>query len=658
MAMRFTGRYIGTILNIKILAAIWGCLLLSNSLSSKGLTPQEEFDKYKALYPDEVAVYLNKSEQVKIRLIGDSLSIVVYHLEEILHLKESSNFLSKDKIYSSHFSKISDIQARTLVPGKKKYQKIEVTEFKETNSTESYVFYDDSKFIEFVFPSVQIGAKTILSYKETITDPHFLGSFFFQSFLPIEQASLIVEADHSVKLNFKHFNTSSFDLESNVVDNGGTRQYTFSLQRMKKLSFESEAPKINYFAPHINTMISSYKKEDGSQVNVLSGPEDLVDWYKTFVKGKENTSSKEIARIVKEITSEDMSELEKVKSIYYWVQNNIKYIAFEDGMRGFIPHGGNYVCEKRYGDCKDMSSIIINMLREAGITANFTWIGSRDLPYRYEELPSPSSDNHMIATYKSADGDYYFLDATSNYTPFGFPTSMIQGKDALIATAEGYEIVEVPIIPKEKNLIQDKYSYELTKTGIKGSGEVTLSGYPKVFNSHKMIKADAKSTDKYITRLLNRGSNKFFVDNYKIENLSDLDQPIKVKYDFRVEDCYSKVGDEIYININLEKTLNGAYIEDRELPLEKDYKFLRESVSTFKIPEGYQVKFLPENEAFNNEIFGFELKYTQEGNSIKVERYFYQDFLMLYQENFSLWNEAIKKFTEANRQVVILTKSS
>ncbi len=623
----------------------------------KGLTPAEELAKYKELYPEEVAIYLNKSEKVEIKVVGDSLAISVYHTEEILHLKESSNYLSKDKIYSSHFSKVSDISAKTLIPGKKKYQEVEVTEFKETNSTESFVFYDDSKFIEFVFPSVQVGAKTILTYKETLTDPHFLGSHFFQSFIPIENTSFTVLADKTVKMNFKQFNTEGYDLKYDVSEvESGVTKHEFNLQKADKLEYESDAPKINYFAPHLNSMIASYEKSDGTVVSILSGPDDLVKWYKTFIDGKNDTSSPELKAIVEDITNDSMTELEKVKAIYYWVQNNIKYIAFEDGMRGFIPHGGGYVCEKRYGDCKDMSSIIVNMLGVAGIEANFTWIGSRDLPYRYEELPSPSSDNHMIATYKSGD-DYYFLDATSSYTPFGLPTSMIQGKDALISTKDGYEIVPAPIINKEDNLMKDVYSYELTEKGIKGTGKVTLSGYPKVFNTHRMVKADQKSTDNYINRLLSRGSNKFFVDDYNIANLEDFDQPITVDYQFRVEDCYNKVGDDIYININLDKAYSGAYIEDRELPKENDYKYINESLSSFQIPEGYKVKFLPDNSTFGNELFGYNIEYSIEGDQINLNRSFYLDYLIMNPEDFPKWNEAIKKFTEANRQVVILTKS-
>src|SRR5581483_12039727 len=106
-----------------------------------------------------------------------------------------------------------------------------------------------------------------------------------------------------------------------------------------------------------------------------------------------------LARITDSLVANQPTELAKVKSIYYWVINNIKYVAFEDGMQGYIPRQADSICMKRYGDCKDMASIITAMLSVAKIPSYLTWIGTRDIPYSYDDVPLPMADNHMIATY-------------------------------------------------------------------------------------------------------------------------------------------------------------------------------------------------------------------------------------------------------------------
>src|SRR5690606_40206752 len=85
-----------------------------------------------------------------------------------------------------------------------------------------------------------------------------------------------------------------------------------------------------------------------------------------------------------------------------------------------------------------------------------TRLGQRHIPYAYTKYPTPIVDNHMIATYISDDGTYHFLDATSSHTPFGMPSSMIQGKEALIGKGEGnYEVKVVPVIFRNVNVQRD-----------------------------------------------------------------------------------------------------------------------------------------------------------------------------------------------------------
>src|SRR5690606_41037728 len=96
---------------------------------------------------------------------------------------------------------------------------------------------------------------------------------------------------------------------------------------------------------------------------------------------------------------------------------------------GFIPREADKVFERKFGDCKDMTSIITEMAKYVNVpNVNFTWIGTRELPYTYQQLPTPAVDNHMIATYIK-DGKKIYLDATDANVPFGMPSGFIQGKE-------------------------------------------------------------------------------------------------------------------------------------------------------------------------------------------------------------------------------------
>ncbi|MEQ8245548.1 transglutaminase domain-containing protein [Fulvivirga sp.] len=642
-----------TFLKNKLILTILLCSISIVLTKAQKVDP-DELATFTAKYPEDQAIFLKYYEDIDIKISGDSLVVSSKHLKETLHLGNKSNVYAKDGIYSSSFYQNQSISARTLIPEKRKFKVIKVTEFKESFDKSSSVFYDDGKSINFIFPAVQPGAHTILEYEQKIKDPKFIGSFLFQNYLPIVHSKFTVTVDKGVDIRLDIINNEDNLVQKKTEDLSNRIKYTFECNNADKLKIEDDAPPIRFTAPHIAAIVQKFEA-NGSTHQVLSSADDLFSWYSTFIKGLKSGNYENIKKVLNEIIDPNDEELEKVKKIFHWVQNNVKYIAFEDGMRGLIPHNAEYVCDKRYGDCKDMASITVNMLNEAGIDAHFTWIGTRDIPYKYSEYPSPMVDNHMIATYIN-DGKYYYLDATSQYSSYKLPSSMIQGKEALIALDENnYEIQTVPVIDKSLNVKNDSSFYSLKDGSIVGLGKMTISGFPKVFNSYNMIKSSKKGLDDFMTQFMGRGNNKFFLDDYQIANLDDLEQPIEVNYKFRVEDYYRKIGSKIYFNMNLVKSLTDKIIDDeRKQPIENEFNYIHKNTSVLQIPENYVVKHLPENVSYKNEVFGFDIQYIQQGDKIILNKQLYVDYLLLEKNQFELWNEGIKKLSDSYRDALIL----
>src|SRR6185369_12627115 len=154
-----------------------------------------------------------------------------------------------------------------------------------------------------------------------------------------------------------------------------------------------------------------------------------------FISKLENTKDETLKQLADSLIANVNTPREKATKIYQWVQANIKYIAFEDGLEGFVPRRAIDIYNHRFGDCKDMASILTALLQLSGLKAYFTWIGTRDIPYDYTDVPLPICDNHMIAAL-DVDTEWIFLDATDPNCIFGLPSSMIQGKQALISISK------------------------------------------------------------------------------------------------------------------------------------------------------------------------------------------------------------------------------
>ena len=637
-------------------ALVFLLVLMFNFLQHTSAQNSDVFKSMKAKFPEDPAVFVERSEVLSILVKNDSLEILTDISEDKLHLKEQADMFASGRVYGSHFNQVKDIKAKTLVWDKSRFKEMAVSDFKKNSDRDDGIFYDDSYYYSFKYPSVASGNRTQLQYSSVVKDARFIPGYIFTSYLPQAKTSYTVKTSRQVELVYDVINDPKHLIKFRKFEKGGFQYYEWTANDLAPTRGEDHSPSIRYFAPHIICYVKSYENKNG-KVNVLSELGDLYSWYYNFVpEGAE--SSQELKTVVEEITKKSKSEIETVRNVFYWVQDNIQYVAFEEGMRGLIPHTGSYVCEKRYGDCKDMANLIVTMLKIANIKAYHTWIGTRDLPYKYSEVPTPLVDNHMIATYIDNKQRYYFLDATSDHTAFGLPSSMIQGKEALIGFDKNkYEVRLVPEISKEINAMNDSISIRLDGNQVTGNGTTSINGYAKVFGGYELERSEKDDVKKYVTKLIGKGSNKFYLDGYKLANLENRDAATRIDYTFRIGDYFQTIGDELYINLHLKKDYYNAFIDkSRVAPMEITYKYVENDYCEFTIPEGYDVEYLPSNVEVKGDLIGMETAYKLDNNKIFFTKKFYIDRLLVLPGDFEKWNTSIKELSEVYKESIILKK--
>ena len=633
-------------------------LALTFSILHHGIAQNSDvFKTMKGKFPEDPAVYVERSEVLSILLKNDSLEIFTDITEDKLHLKEQSDAYASGRVYGSHFNQVKDIKAKTLVWDKSRFKEMNVSDFKKNSDRDDGIFYDDSYYYSFKYPSVASGNRTQLQYTSAVKDARFIPGYIFTTYLPQAKTSYTIKTSRHVELVYDVVNDPKHLIKFRKFEKGGFQYYEWSATDLAPTRSEDNSPSIRYFAPHVICYVKSYETKNG-KVNILSDLGDLYRWYYNFVPDLNAEPSQELKTVVDAIVKKSKSEVETVRSVFYWVQNNIQYVAFEEGMRGLIPHTGSYVCEKRYGDCKDMANLIVSMLKMANIKAYHTWIGTRDLPYKYSVVPTPLVDNHMIATYIDSQQRYYFLDATSDHTAFGLPSSMIQGKEALIGFDKNkYEVKLVPEMSKETNTMNDSISIHLDGNQIAGKGKTSLVGYAKVFGGYELDRAEKDDVKRYVTRLIGKGSNKFYLDGYGLANLEDRDAPTRIDYTFRIGDYFQKIGDELYINLHLKKDYYNAFIDKtREAPMEISYKYIENDFCEFTIPDGYDVEYLPSSVKVSGDLIGLETAYLRDNNKIIFTKKFYIDRLLVMPGDFERWNTSIKELSEVYKESIILKK--
>ncbi len=615
---------------------------------------QISLGEYNKTYPGINELVLNDIQSYEFSIEDKKLKVIQDNHYESIILSENGIQNNQESFSYSELIKLKSYDAYSIVNNNGKEKKIKVTQSNEKQSQQSDVFYNDVKERHLIFPNLEAGAKKVYNFQTEYVDPFLLHKFVFGSGLPIKNSSLEIKTDKSINIGYKIFNDPNNSIVFSKIEKKGKWIYTWTLKDIKPVKYEANSPGFLYTIPHIDVYIKDYTIDD-KKTEVLDDVDKLFNYYKGFTKNLNKTENAALKAITKEITANQTDDVTKIKSIFYWVKDNIKYIAFENGYEGFIPREASLVCERKFGDCKDMASIITAMAKYANIkNVTLCWIGSRSIPYTYKELSTPSVDNHMIAVFKNGE-EYVFLDATDKETRYGIPTAFIQGKEALFNENDNHKIITVPIVPAEKNEIKENIKLTIDKDRLIGSGKILYNGFSRSHYLSQIGDAVNKMRFDMIKSLVLKGNNKFNLKDYTEENIKDRDLPYVVNFNFDLENYILKVDKELYINLFLDKYFDKLIIEkDRISKYEFDFLSYTNTEYELEIPKNYTVKSFPKNFNLDNNLIKADFVYETKNNKLYLKILLKLKKILLDPADFELWNESIKKLKSNYTETITL----
>ena len=298
--------------------------------------------------------------------------------------------------------------------------------------TPENVFFDDSKICFFNINLDRKGKKTEVTFKRTFHDLHYFTRIYLGEdyFIKTKQITFIIPQSLShFRLTERNF-TPSIHCERGI-NSAGDSLFTYTVTDMPAMKDEKHMPTSGKIYPHI-LITGSFKDVH-----------DMYRWSNGLAQVDCNIP--ELDSLLAEIIEGCRTDMEKIRNTYAWVQQNIRYIAFEAGILGHKPDTPAEVLRKRYGDCKGMAILLRTLLKAQGFDARLTDIGTVDIPYRMSEIATLASVNHMICSL-IYQGKTYYLDATNEYINAEFIPESIQGREAVIENGENCIVHTLPML--------------------------------------------------------------------------------------------------------------------------------------------------------------------------------------------------------------------
>ena len=619
-----------------------------------------EYDSIASKYKNEHAVVTNYTRRLVITKEGDKLVATSYCTREKMFISDRSPAMyNTDYLYHSDFNKLVDLDATSSLPAKLGYRKVPCRNFSDINPDRDNVFYDDSRFAIVSYTGLVKNSLTETKYVIEHTDLNMLPPFTFQENIPVVSASFEVTAPKYVHLNFVMKGLDTEWVKQTKEEGANTITYKFTAANVPAYKDYDNVPSMSYYLPHVIPYITSYKFSDGHKnVEMLSDPDHLYKYLYKYVRNVNMKDDTMLDNTVARITQDDKSQKDKAAHIYRWVQDNMHYIAFEQGLEGFVPREASVVLKRKFGDCKDMASVLVAMCRQAGLEAHYTWVGTREKPYNNEETPLPLVNNHMICVLKLGD-EWLFMDGTHPFIPFGQIPEHIQGKEAMIAIDDNnYKIVTIPITAADKNVTTDSTFMTITDRKVDGSLKINYTGYKAWDIGVSMMYNKNKDWDKIVKGLTSRGSNKYTQKKNVVYTGKIPDKYATIDADFTIDDYVQKAGKQYFVNMNVKRTFADKHIDTagRNVANYYDYRQRIQEVVVLEIPKGMKVTHIPDTaQGSADGLWSYKISYRKDKDKITLTKEYELNTIAASPKQFADNNKMVDDLTKYYRESVVLT---
>ncbi|MGB6975803.1 MAG: DUF3857 domain-containing protein [Terracidiphilus sp.] len=326
----------------------------------------------------------------------------------------------------------------------------------------------------------------------------------------------------------------------------------------------------------------------------------------------------------------------RVQRITEYIQNNVRYFIVERGIGGWQANPAGEIFRNRYGDCKDKTTLLISMLRVAGIQAFYVPVDHRrgvvdpNAPSFYGdhmitaiEIPAGVEDARLQAVVTAKNGKRYLLfDPTNQEIPVGNLPSYEQGGFGILAAGEDSQILALPVLSPKTNGAERKGSFTLAADGtLTGKVDVERIG-PEGANVRDSLRAaDQKERREDLERGLASDLPGVVLDSFAYSEPPALDKPVSLDYSITAGQYAHEAGNLLLIRPRVVGS-DGLAFDDNPRTVPINLQATGEWRDSFdiKLPAGYVVDELPDAVNVDVGFASYHAKATAEGDVLHYER--------------------------------------
>lgn len=505
-------------------------------------------------------------------------------------------------------------------------------------------------------PTLAVGDIIDLEYRVDETEPDVFGEYFgtrhtfypdrVDGTAPTRRAELVVVAPETLPLHAAVKNGDALEYTESAGDDGSVVHHWVA-RDLGRPAIESAMPRREEIVPVVD--VTTY--EDWGAFG---------DWWWSFIE-KEFVTTPAMRQKVEELTAGLESEEEKVEAIVRFVGQEIRYNAWAFGTHGYEPFSASTIFDRRFGDCKDKSILLRQLLAEIDVDAVPVLIKA-EYNRAQEDLEAAmvGSFNHCIAyVTPTEDREGYYVDATADLNPLDYLRADDQGARVLHVTPEGSSIHEIPYATAEENSLRRRYEVDLRRDG--GARvrlvDESVGNYGVLLRSN--FGGEQGDLRQKLASVLRSSFGTVEFEEVETSPLEDISTPARLEARFDAAQLASNQGGMVEVPISFDPVgLEGLAVEtpeERSFDVALDRPIGVETRVRWTLPAGARIERQPEDVRITVEgLVDYSVRFTRTDGGFQVDRKLQIRSERIPRERYGEFREAIQDIRQAEERVIVI----
>jgi transglutaminase-like putative cysteine protease len=387
-----------------------------------------------------------------------------------------------------------------------------------------------------------------------------------------------------------------------ITSKNGLQVFLWESHSVPALPREPHSPGITEISPYVHLSTVGDWKQLGSWYAGLIRPQFALD---PSLEG-------ELRRILEGA----QNDREKIAAIQEFVLRGTHYVALEFGIYSYKPYPVSQIYARRFGDCKDKASLMIALLRAAGIEAEIALVRTRSLGDVAASPASIAIFNHAIVYVPKYE---LWLDGTAEYAGRELP---LEDQGALALTVNLAGPAQLRRVPMSR--AADNYTRHIIRATLSPLGVIQFHGSSMIRGEDAPgLRHDLAVREQQLDAFRRELAEVFpsvQVDRVAVRGAEELSSDVSVEFQgelnsFEQKRLVSLSSSWMPRSYVAALALAGSRTQDLVLPS----PWTTEEEIHIALPAGAEVITLPRDQNITGSFGSAKLRYKKSGGEIIVE---------------------------------------